>query len=303
MNICKEALLFFPLPSPRPLPHRPHARPPRPFRHTAGEAGAPPPPHSRREAGAHPSSPPRRAGPPRSLSSTAHSSSLPCSVPCAEWRRGLAPSSSSSLSHDGDRIWLYFAARCHPPPPHPAPPRRMPPRCMWGPQPPPPAPAMLKDAEAGRAEQEAALCARDGEVARLMEQDPARAELGRSGPAVCARGGGPSRGCVGAELVARGEGGGGRPGARSWRLRRAGRRGGRRESGGAWRPPPRPRERGPRALSPRARGLRVPSRRRLPPWTAEGGQDPAAAMERRGRGAAAEAANSRGGGECGVREL
>jgi len=34
-----------------------------------------------------------------------------------------------------------------------------------------------------------------------------------------------------------------------------------------------------------------------------GGQDPAAAMERRGRGAAAEAANSRGGGECAIREL
>ena len=208
-----------------------------------------------------------------------------------------------SLSHDGDRIWLCSTARCHPPPPHPAPPRRMPPWCMWGPRPPPPAPAMLKDAEAGRAEQEAALCARDGEVARLMEQDPARAEPGRSGPAMCGRGGGPSRGCVGVELVARGEGGGGRPGARSWRLRRAGGRGGRRESGGAWRLPPRPRGRGPRALSPRARGLRVPSRRRLPPWTAEGGQDPAAAMERRGRGAAAEAANSRGGGECAIREL
>ena len=265
MNIYKKALLFFPLPSPRPLPHRPHARPPRPFRHTAGEAGAPPPSHRRRAAGAHPSSPPHRAGPPRSLSSTAHSSSLPCSVPCAERRRGLAPSSSYlshdggvriwlcsatrchpppphpaptrriragggstrrerrparaacagaaarrarqtqgagdrareggvcgprerrlggrggaslppppiSLSHDGDRIWLCSAARCHPPPPHPAPPRRMPPRCMWGPRPPPPAPAMLKDAEAGRAEQEAALCARDGEVARLMKQDPA----------------------------------------------------------------------------------------------------------------------------------
>ena len=125
MNIYKKTLLFFPLPSPRPLPHRPHARPPRPFRHTAGEAGAPPPSHRRRAAGAHPSSPPHRAGPPRSLSSTAHSSSLPCSVPCAERRRGLAPS-SSSLSHDGGvRIWLCSATRCHPPPPHPAPTRRI----------------------------------------------------------------------------------------------------------------------------------------------------------------------------------
>jgi len=168
MNIYKKALLFFPLPSPRPLPHRPHARPPRPFRHTAGEAGAPPPSHRRRAAGAHPSSPPHRAGPPRSLSSTAHSSSLPCSVPCAERRRGLAPS-SSSLSHDGGvRIWLCSATRCHPPPPHPAPTRRI--RAGGG---------------STRRERRPARAACAGAAARRARQTQGAGDRAREGGGVC----------------------------------------------------------------------------------------------------------------------